>query len=189
MIELGRELDGRSHANIKWVLSSAEAVPLDEPCDLVVAAASIAWMDHYVVFPRLATALCPNRWMAVIRGDDAYNPPWKEAWRDLLEHWLTEMGEVYDPAYSARGKDYQVWMEVEGEQRFTSRYRQRLEDFIACQHSRAAWTRTRMGPKREVEFGRDIRNLLTPYLDEGFLHYNVESSVVWGRPLAKPKDD
>jgi SAM-dependent methyltransferase len=55
MIALGRSLPGGDAANIEWIEGFAEDFAIGERrFDLTVAAASIHWMDHQRLFPRLA---------------------------------------------------------------------------------------------------------------------------------------
>lgn len=187
MLEMGRGIDNGTHRNIEWKQSSAETVSLDLPCDVIVAASSIGWMKHDLVFPRLASMLKPDGAMAVVTGDDAFDPPWREAWQELLRNWLRRMGGVYDPAFALKGQNYQSWMVVLGERCFTFTHSQRLQDFIACQHSRATWTRARMGAEKATEFDHDMAQLLGPYARDAILRYDISCSIVWGRPLTREK--
>jgi trans-aconitate methyltransferase len=57
MIAVGRESD---MSNIIWICSGAEEGIGGGPYDLVTAGASLHWMQHDIVFPKLAATLSPG---------------------------------------------------------------------------------------------------------------------------------
>lgn len=174
--------DGR-HANIRWIHGAAETVSLEPPYDLVTAGASIHWMDHAVVFPRLAVSLATGGVVAVIEGDDAHEPAWNQEWEIFLERWLTRLGREYDPeGFRDRMESYQVWLEIDGAREFSGRVSQSIEDFIACQHSRATWSRNVLGEDLSARFDAELQTLLRPFATDGQIHFDTLTTVVWGRP-------
>lgn len=61
MIALGHTLPGGRAPNLHWVRGLAEEAPLDgRRFDLTVAAASIHWMDHDRLFPKLLLHAAPG---------------------------------------------------------------------------------------------------------------------------------
>ena len=173
--------------NILWILGVAETARLQGPADLVTAGASIHWMDHAAVFPRLADVLAPGAVVAVIDGDGAFEPPWREAWFDTMTDWVARFGERYDPKlFDKKGQAYQAWLDVGGEEHFAFEHRQSVESLIACEHSRSTWTRARMGKARAAAFDDDLRRILAPHAADGRLSYQVRTRLVWGRPRASP---
>ncbi|MEE9255157.1 MAG: class I SAM-dependent methyltransferase, partial [Pseudomonadales bacterium] len=72
MLEVARELDRDRPLNINWIHARGETAPFEPPYDLITAGASIHWMDHAVVFPRLAAAIADGGFMAVMDGDGAH---------------------------------------------------------------------------------------------------------------------
>lgn len=185
MIAAGRERHAARHPNIHWIQACAEDAPIGESIDLAVAGASIHWMDHDVVFPKLAerTSL-----IAVIFGDEADQPPWQAEWVVAMTEWLARLGVTYDPvAFAARGRRYEAWIDIAGRETFTAPFRQRLEDFIACQHSRAALTRARMGTALAQAFDDDLAERLRPWTDDGMLAFEVHNHLVWGSPRRTPR--
>jgi SAM-dependent methyltransferase len=173
--------------NIRWILGVAETAPLPGPADLVTAGASIHWMDHASVFPRLADVLAPGAVVAVIDGDGAFEPPWREAWFDTMTDWVARFGARYYPtAFDKKGQAYQAWFDVGAEEHFIFEHRQSVESLIACEHSRATWTRARMGAPLAGAFDEDLRRILAPHVRQGLLTYQVRTRLVWGRPRASP---
>ncbi|HEX2593047.1 MAG TPA: class I SAM-dependent methyltransferase [Rhizomicrobium sp.] len=180
MIAIGRE---DAPPNVDWITAGAEVGIGTGPYDLVTAGASLHWMDHSIVFPKLAACLEPGGVMAIINGDDAFDPPWAEEMKDFLTRWLARLGRTYSPAaFNAELTSYQRWFDIQGEQGFTYEHTETIAGYIACQHSRATWTRTVMGEKLAHEFDEDLALTLAPFTRAGRLHFQVKSSLVWGTP-------
>lgn len=188
MLEVARTLPGGQAGNISWVRGLAETAPLDgAPFDLIVAAASIHWMDHAVVFPRLRSAARENHVFAVVDGDGAHEPPWQAAWDEFLARWIHHLkGEHYEPhrpdsPHAAKMNRYRDWIDQAGEVAVISPpVSQAVPDFVACQHSRDTFAPYRLGP-RMTEFDGELTELLTPHAVGGRLSYSVRTTLTWGR--------
>jgi SAM-dependent methyltransferase len=187
MIVVGRELNPDT-ANIHWLCATAEEGVGDGPYDLVTGGASLHWMKHDVVFPRLAATLAPDGVMAVINGDDAFNPPWADEYKQFMVRWLARFGRTYNPpAFSTELASYRPWLDMQGERDFVYEHRETIPGYIACQHSRATWTRAVMGEALAHEFDEDLALTLAPFARAGRLNFNVKSNLVWGRPRISPR--
>jgi len=186
MLEVAARLDA-PESNITWRHGLAETADLSgDPFDLVVAAASIHWMDTAVVFPRLAAAVARAHMFAVVDGDGAHEPPWQAAWDDFLAFWIYELsGERYEPertdtAHHARITRYRHWVDIAGEARVLSApVSQSIADFVACQHSRDTFAPTRLGA-RIRRFDAELAGLLRPYATDGRISYRVGTDITWG---------
>ncbi len=66
MIDTGRQLPGGSALNLRWIVRTVEDLPLGAPYALVTADESLQWTDWEVVLPRLADALSPNGFLAIV---------------------------------------------------------------------------------------------------------------------------
>ena len=186
MLEVARELDADRHSNINWIRAHGETAALEPPYELITAGASIHWMDHAVVFPRLAKVIADEGFMAVMDGDGAHQPPWADDWLEFLKRWLLRVGRPYDETRLKDVQSYRNWMDIEGERAFEFSFDQRVEDFIECQHSRATWARAKMGGDLADEFDRELREVVEPHAKEGTLSYTVRTELVWGRPRTSP---
>jgi len=185
MIALGRELHARRHPNIRWLQSRVEDADLDDAYDLVTAGASIHWMTRERLFPRLAER---TQLVAVIGGDEPGAVPWQEEWRALNHRWLERLGHTPDPAgFAAAGAAHEPWLEIAGRETFDFTFRQAVEDFIACQHSRATWSRAVMGESLTQAFDADIAAMLTPWAQDGVLTLDMTSHLTWGAPRHTPR--
>jgi len=183
MLDLGQTLDAGAHPNIAWTQEFAEDLVLaDGALDLAVAGASIHWMDPAVVFPRLARALAPGAPLAIVDGDRPSEAEWLAAYDEVIQGWVTRLGGAWNgPAHRALMHAHDPWFDVAGEDTFTAEVRQSVEDLIACEHSRATFTRAAMGDLAEP-FDADLRAVLAPRARDGVLSYAVTSRLVWGRP-------
>jgi SAM-dependent methyltransferase len=185
MIAVGREQDV---PNIDWICAGAEEGIGDGPHDLVTAGASLHWMQHDTVFPKLAATLSPGGVMAVLNGDDAFEPPWAGEYREFLTRWLARLGRTYSPAaFNAELNGYQRWLDIAGERDFVFEHSETIAGYIACQHSRATWTRAVMGEALAHEFDEDLALTLAPFARAGRLRYRVKSNLVWGTPRTTPR--
>lgn len=187
MIEAGRRADAGRHGNITWAHMRAEDINADRPYDLVTAGTSIHWMRHDILLPKLV-AMTPM--LAVISEggpEHLHATCGREAWDDFLVRWLARVGRIYDKAaFDAENNRYEPWLDIAGRERFAFTFRQSVEDFIACQHSRATWARVAMGQALADEFDRELEALMRPHAREGMLELELVSELVWGVPRASP---
>lgn len=182
MLTLAQSMNGGWRPSINWVRAKAEDVRLDSPLDLIVAGASIHWMDPGRVFPKLARSLTPGGLMAVAGGDGPASAPWIEAWKSTMVDWVGRLGGVWDdPAFKARATAFQPWFDMEGQERFAATVVQAVDDLIDAEHSRATWARTKMG-ERAAEFDADLRAVVQSHAVNGQVEFETRSLLFWGRP-------
>ncbi len=187
MLASAAPLPGGNANNITWVHGLAESAELPgQPFDLIVAAASIHWMDHEFLFPRLKSVSSTDHVFAVVEGDGAFQPPWQEAWDDFLAYWIHELkGEKYEPLkpnsdHARFMTRYRDWLDIEGEAVFDSApFSQSIGDFIKCQHSRDTFAAAKLGNNMKA-FDEDLRKLLTPYSTDDSITYTIQTRVEWG---------
>jgi len=188
MLGVAQKLQDADDTNIDWVCSLAEEAEFaDSSFDLIVAAASIHWMDHSLLFPRLLNHVSDDHVFAVVDGDGAHQPPWQSAWDDFLSKWIFELkGEQYEPdkedsAFTKKMERHKEWLSLEDEASFEYRFSQSVSDFIDCQYSRDTFAPSKLG-KRIGEFSEDLRQVVSPYADSAdMLTYLVLTRVEWGR--------
>lgn len=181
MIEAGRAADAGRRGAITWIRETAEAYHCEVGFDLVTAGTSIHWLDHAVVFPKLA------QWtstIAVITGDEPASAPCgDDAWTAFLARWIARVGGRYDPpGAAAEANRHEAWMDIAGRKTFPFTFRQGVADFITAQHSRATWSRKVMGEALAAEFDRDLDALLRPFATDGQLELRMASTLTWGAP-------
>ena len=167
MISLGKSLKYGASANINWIEAYAEDALLTEKFDVVVAALSIHWMDHQVLFPKLSKLLKKNHLFFVIEGDGAHNPPWENDWQDFLTKWVPEI--TGKPLHAKKGRSYWEkyldYVDVRDTFEVVSEpFQQSVKDFILCQHSRDTFAISKLGDHR-ARFDIELEELLTPYVN------------------------
>jgi SAM-dependent methyltransferase len=182
MLRLGQALDAGRHRHVHWRRGRAEDVDFDGPIDLAVAGASLHWMNPEALFPKLARAMTPV--LAVVDGDAPTDAPWLDAYQAVIVGWVERLGDTWNgPAHRDRMTRHDPWLDVLGREAFTIEVRQPLETLIACQHSRATWARSKMGPLADA-FDADLRAALAPWAHDGVMTFGMRASLVWGRPRA-----
>jgi SAM-dependent methyltransferase len=182
MLQLGRTLDAAQHRNIRWLQNRAEDVQLDAPIDLVVAGASLHWMDPAQLFPKLARAMTADAVLALVDGDAPTGGPWIDPYQEVVVGWVERLGGVWNgPDHRGRMSRHEPWFDVQGREAVTVQVSQPLESIIACQHSRATWARSKMGPLADL-FDADLRMALAPWAEDGMMAFEMRVSLTWGRP-------
>lgn len=188
MIRLARELAGADAAAIRWICAPAEKAELGPPFDLAVGGASLHWMDHARLFPRLCEASAPNGLVAAVEGDGPSGAPWLSDYRSLTREWVERLGFQFNhPEFVARMSAHRVWIEVEGREAFTATHRMPVADFIEGEHSRATWSRAKMGAEAARAFDDDLRGMLEPHATDGAIAFEVTTRLLWGRPRPTPR--
>lgn len=194
MLRIASTQEAANPDRIIWIQGLAEEAPFEgAPFDLVVAAASIHWMNQAVVFPKLLRSVGSDHVFAVVDGDGPGNPPWQAEWDAFLAYWIYELkGEAYEPwrvdsGFTRRMNSYRKWLHVAGEvEALSDPVCQHIEDFITCQHSRDTFAPARLGSRLAL-FDQELRALLAPYADKGgALSYSVQSTLVWGTIRREP---
>lgn len=186
MIAEARRRHGAWHPNIRWLVARAEDAELPAHIDLVTAGTAIHWMDHVVLFPRLAarTAL-----LAVVNLGRGADPPWTERYRAFMTDWLARIGQTYDEtAFDAKGRRFERWLDIGGRTEFRTHFRQSVADYVTAMHSTATFSRSRMGAALATQFGDALATLMAPYAEGGVLTFETVSELTWGVPRAAPKD-
>jgi SAM-dependent methyltransferase len=184
MLRLARCLEGGDRPNIVWRCETAEDVVFEVPLDLIVAGASIHWMDAPVVFPNLAGALRDDGVMAIVGGDGPADAPWIGGWQAAVIAWVERLGGVWnDPAHRARVTGHEPWFDVKGTEVFTAEVTQPVENLIAAEHSRATWTPAKLGALSPA-FDAALRAVVTPYAVNAAVTFTTRTTLLWGRPRA-----
>jgi SAM-dependent methyltransferase len=180
MIAMGKQLPGGDRTNLHWAAGKAEEAPLAPPYVLVTAGQSLHWMDWDVILPRIATALTPNGFLAIV-GREVVAPRWHRALRPLIQRLSTNQD--YQP--------YDLIEELTRRQLFTvsgryetapTPFRQPVDDYIESFHARKGLSRDRMTPVAAAAFDREVRALCTPFAENGQLALMTVGEIIWDRP-------
>jgi SAM-dependent methyltransferase len=188
MLEAGQVLDEGRSRNIRWIEARAEDLALEVPYDLVFAGASIHWLRHAVVMPKLARALRPTAPLALIDGDIPSEAPWRDSYLAVIVRWIEKGGRQWqDGAHTRLMTAHLPWFDVRGTETFAHTVRQSVDEVIEAHHSRATWARARMGSEQAAAFDADLRAVLEPAAVSGELSFTATSTLTWGAPRPTPR--
>ena len=182
MIEIGRNREGGDLPNIRWVCQSAEEFPYEDGrYGLIVAGASIHWMDWHTVLPRMATSLSAGGHLAIVSGHEIA-APWVETLNGIL------------PRYSVNrnfGRHNAV-EELEGRQLFSTvgsrrtvprEHHMRVDAYVELLHARNGFSRQRMTRAQAAGFDAAVLELVAPFAREDAVQVSMMSTITWGHPL------
>ena len=185
MLSIARGLDDTNQ--IEWIEGDAETTQYGETkFNLIVAGASIHWMDHPSLFSHLKHHVTPRHVFAVLDGDGADNPPWEADWQAFLGKWVPLLtGEAFSPSapdspYRLRQVEHLKYLTNVSEVWTTTQsHTQSVTDFILCQHSRETFAPYKMGGHLAA-FDQELADLLSPFADNGMLQFETETRLRWG---------
>lgn len=184
MIKLGRSLENGSTDNLEWVEATAERALLTGKFDAVTFASSIHWMEPSRLFPKLVKHLSENHILAIIQGDAAFQPPWQDEWQQFLAKWVSQITgeEVNSNKWRATQTKHLDYINIRETKEYVSQpFRQTVEDFILCQHSRDTFALVKLGARRQ-DFHNELKALLQPHANrEGQLTFQVKTHLTIAR--------
>jgi SAM-dependent methyltransferase len=185
MLAVGQSLAGGDDSRIRWIHAAVEDAALSGPYGLIVAGASVHWFDLDVALPQLAEQLEPGAIFARVDGDGAYDAPWEatevELFMDLGER-RTGRRPNLRPASTApvRILEHPLFIHQRTLSLEPFEFEQSVDDYIACQFSRASLSRETLGPELSERMDRELRALLEPHTTNRIVHYDVRFLLEWG---------
>ena len=187
MIRVGRAAPGGDDPKLRWIHSKLEEADLHPGYGLAVAGASFHWFDADCVLPLLAEALDAQAVLAVVDGDGAKSPPWEEAEHEIMMDFVSRLEGrrvewPLDDWSDVRLLDHPNFQMLGCLTTEPASFRQRIDDYIACQHSRASFAPDAMGPRLAQEFDSALHAILTPHAEDGWVRYDRRTRIEWGRP-------
>ena len=183
MIRVGKSLINGNHPNLRWINGPAETVQLYPPYNMVTAGASIHWMEWDVVFPRFKEVLTTDGYLVIIDGDRPIESPWHDAELSLIQKYSTNRHhESIDLIQELVDRGH---LHLIGDKKTTPvSFSQPLTDYVQSFHSRESMSTEHMGEENVRVFDAELSQDLSDFVDdEGFLTFQLEARVTWGRPL------
>lgn len=180
MIARGRQLPGGDHPHLNWLQGAIETIALQPPYALITAGESLHWMEWSIVMPLFRTILTPGGYLAMVDRNEMPAP------------WYKDLGEII-PRFSTN-KDFQPYnllFELEQRNLFQKRgaattapipFVQSIDDYIESFHSRNGLSRDRMGEETARAFDDEMRNVVSPFQQDGQITLQVKGRIVWGIP-------
>ncbi len=192
MLELARSLPRGRDPKITWMEAKIEDARLSPPYGLIVAGASFHWMDRERTLDLFANVLAPDGVFALLDGDGPVDAPWRDTEREIFSDFIVRLqGERPDFAASDVARLERGFLDhprfVPAGRKITAPFavRQTIEDYLACQHSRATWAPEFMGEEMAAEFDGRLAELLGRHARDGVLAYSVRTRMEWGKPLPR----
>ncbi|HEX5190974.1 MAG TPA: class I SAM-dependent methyltransferase [Streptosporangiaceae bacterium] len=183
MVAAGQRRPGGGHQNLRWIVGAVESARLDGPYALVTAGASMHWMNLKLTLPRLAAAMSPGAYLAIVEHG-ARDDPWRSALADIIRRH--SRSNSYDAAFevigalSASGR----WAETGRVRTAPAPFRQRVADYIEALHSTSSLARELMPAEESADFDGAVEEVVAPYADDGVLELTVVADIAWGTIVA-----
>lgn len=180
MIEEGKRLPGGDHPNLRWIVGGMEDAPIEPPYALIVAGASLHWMEWSVVMPRFANSLAPGAYLAIVNLKIA-DTPWREDLLSAIQRYSTNRD--FQP--------YNLIDELETRNLFKKvgevntswvPFTQPVEEYIEAIHSMNGFSRQRMLPHIAEAFDEEARRIISLFTSEGMVELQTSANIVWGLP-------
>lgn len=182
MIAAGQQAPGGDHPHIRWVSSPLETFDADPPYALIVAGASLHWMEWEVVLPRFASWLAPGG--ALVLLDERSEPtPWADEIGPLIARFSTNRDfRPYNPRLIADELARRGLFQERGELSIAPvPFAQPVADYIAGFHARNGLARERMGASASA-FDAALAAILARYCPDGVVRLQVGAELIWGEP-------
>jgi SAM-dependent methyltransferase len=183
MVARGRASPGGDHPSLRWIVGSAEDAPLRPPYGLVVAAASLHWLDWEIALPRCRDLLAPGGVLAIVEAPQAPNP-WNDALQRAIDRFSTNRRyRPYDliAELTERG----LFAELGRRRTAPVAFSQPVAAYVESFHGRNGFSRDRMAPGDAAAFDAAVERLVAPHAEAGSISLSIMGEVVWGRPAPR----
>jgi SAM-dependent methyltransferase len=187
MIDVAKRLPDGDRPNLKWILSSVEAAPLDPPYALITAGESLHWLTWESVFPRFVDALSPNGLLAIVNRSWDRLSVVRESLFPIIGVYSTNR--EYQPYDLVEELERRGLFEQLGEIRTAAEpWTPTIDEYVELRHSQNGLSRERMG-ESAIGFDRELRSAVDDLVRKGAielrddrLELSVDASIVWGKP-------
>jgi trans-aconitate methyltransferase len=184
MIAKGRTLPGGDNPKLHWICNPLETAPLQPTYSLIVAAASLHWMDWPVVLPRFAAHLAATGYLAIV---EETHPP---------QPWNDPIGKVF--ARYSLNQDFQPYTMATIVQELTARrlfhlcgeqatemvpFHQPVAEWVESVHARNGFSRDRMAPQAARACDAELTQIMVQHFPTGVIEQPIGARVLWGKPI------
>ena len=184
MIALGRTLPGGDHRRLRWIEGPIESAPLRPQYGLIVAAASLHWMDWPLALPRFADHLLAGGFLAIV--EETHEPnPWDDEIRPVLARYsLNQDFAPYTIRTVAEELALRGLFEQCGVQETAlAPFCQPVANWVASFHARNGFSRERMGQPAAAAFDDELTRIILRHCPDRFVSLPTGARVLWGKPL------
>ena len=184
MIDVGKRMPYGSDPKINWIVGRIEEVKLNPPYALIVAAASIHWMEWEVTLPRFARVLSHGGHLALVETRAMPNTWDKEVAPILARYSMNRDFQPYNMLTVARELEVRGLFEQRGVVEIDAvPFRQPVDIWVETFHAMNGFSRDRMHGEVSAEFDRQMRDVILRYCPTGEVKQLVGARVVFGKPL------
>jgi trans-aconitate methyltransferase len=181
MIDEGKARPGGENLKINWICAAIEDAELCPPYALIVAGASLHWMDWTKVFPIFQESLTKNGVLAIVEGDLPFNAPWKSAEKTLIKKYSTN--QEYRPYDMIEELIQHKLFEKIGEKTtHPGTFTQTLDAYVESFHSRESLCKEAMGPETVQAFDAELIEIVKPFSKGDVVTFEVCTRITWGCP-------
>jgi ubiquinone/menaquinone biosynthesis C-methylase UbiE len=180
MLREGQSLPGGEAKNIRWILGRGEDAPLQPPYDLVIAGASLHWMEWDIVLPRIDAALSAIGFLCIV--EQVQQPvPWGTQLAHILREYSTNREfQPYDIVHELAIRNA---FDVAGHvQTAPQVFEQPLAEYVESFHARNGFSRDRMTREAAAAFDQLVADVVAPHLTNAMVQLRIHGSITWGRP-------
>ena len=181
MLKMARTRPGWDQNNIRWVCRSAEDFDYSDRYSLIVAGASLHWMDWDMVLPKMGRSLRDDAFLAICSRDaDEATVPWQDKLGEIIPRYSTNQD--FEPYVLFAELKRRSLFQVTGcHQMSPVGFRIRVEDYVEMIHSQNGFSRERMTKQSAAAFDAEVVAAVAPYASDEELFLQVTSTVTWGR--------
>ena len=182
MLKMAQTRPGWDQENIRWVYTSAEDFDYQERYGLIVAGASLHWMDWYAVLRKMRRSLLENALLAIAVGRQEEDDPWRDSLREIIPRYSTNQDfEPYDLFEELESRS--LFQVVGRHKTAPMHYQMRIRDYVEMIHSQNGFSRERMTAESAAAFDSEVTAAVTPFASGDEVSLELTSTVTWGRPL------
>ena len=182
MIEIGRNREGGDLPNIRWIYQRAEEFSYEGGrYGLIVAGASIHWMDWDTVLPRMPTSLSDGGFLAIVSGHEIA-APWVETLNGILPRYSVNRDFGRHSAVEELERR-RLFSTVRSRRTAPREHHMKVDDYVELLHARNGFSRQRMTQAQADEFDAAVRELVAHFAHEDAVRVSMTSTIVWGHPL------
>jgi trans-aconitate methyltransferase len=184
MIATAQTQPGGEQPNITWIAAPVETAPLSGPYALIVAAASLHWMDWERALPRFANLLVLQGRLALV--EEIHAPaPWDRQMASILRAY--SMNQDFTPysmvTLAAELEQRRLFQREDQFETAAVLFQQSIDAYVAAAHARNGFSLDRMDPQAAGQFDAALRAALEPFCPGGVVEQWISARIVWGYPL------
>jgi SAM-dependent methyltransferase len=184
MIATGQTLPNGDRPNITWRAAPIETAPLHNAYSLIVAAASLHWMEWEQTLPRFARHLVAGGVLAIVE-ERAQANPWDVHLGPILYRYSMNTDfSPYDMTTIVSELEHRHLFQLRGSYETPPmRFQQSIDAWLEAFHARNGFSRDRMDTHAAEACDAALRAAVLPYCPDGIVEQHIAARILWGAPL------